>query len=496
MKYFKFLKNKKILITIIVVAILIFSATSVFGNKGPDVEIDKKIKEVEVIKINNQNASSSLSIKSSGKVRAADAAELVSESSGVVKSVNVFIGDFVSRGQLLVSLSNADALAQVAQAKASLAVVEASMVSQETSLSNTKLAIKDSIEGAYIKIDDVLKLKITSLFSNPKTLSDFGIKITQGNTDYYIGGNRKSIVDSKAQESLRLLEKLELFIQNNDSYNTDEAYRLAEEALIGTRNLLDEMSVAISGYVATDSSVQPIYEGYKNSISASRTSINTTLTTLRSSKQSYDSASVASQDAALDQARAGLQSAEAQLSKTVVRAPFNGQILSVSAKIGGFASAGSPAVSIISTSEREIEMYLPSRDASFIKIGDQININNKYSGSVIKKAPGINSQTGKVEIIAVIEDKSDDLSTGEFVDVEIIPSYSNGELFVPLKAIRNTSGKSEVFYIEEGIIKSREVVVGSVQGELVKIESGALGLDSILANVRGLKAGDEVVEKQ
>ncbi len=131
-----------------------------------------------------------------GKVKPADSVELAFERSGKVASVVVGVGDKVTVGQRLATLSNADLVAQLAQAQASLdkeivklAELRSGTRPEELQIAQTTVTnaektladvlskaeidlnnyyddVKDILNDAYINADDAVNKQTDELFSN------------------------------------------------------------------------------------------------------------------------------------------------------------------------------------------------------------------------------------------------------------------------------------------------------------------------------------------
>jgi RND family efflux transporter MFP subunit len=72
-------------------------------------------------------------------------------------------------------------------------------------------------------------------------------------------------------------------------------------------------------------------------------------------------------EANLRSARAALQTAETNLERTAIRAPFNGRVETKRADLGAYVAPGTPIASIYGTDAAEIVVPLPSRKAALIE---------------------------------------------------------------------------------------------------------------------------------
>lgn len=475
---------------------LVLSVFFMLLRKDENQQIQNEVvKKVDLLDI-SESSGARASIVASGKIEAAQEAVLVSETSGVVRSVNASIGDAIGRGQILVSLSNADAAAAVAGAKAALATAETGVSSSEVSLANSRIALIDSIQSSLFKAKDTLYTQISSLYTDPDVPEGFGVSITSSGISYTVEAsdrNQNNTIANLTSDAREAIFKLEKLIEGGVS--EDEiivAANQTEQTLLILRDLLNNIASVLSSYKINNSSEQTFYGTFKTTVSTSQTSINTSLSSLRGALQAYNSSLTSERGASSAQARAALDAAQAQYAKTLVRAPFAGKILSVNAKVGEYVTVGTPMVSILDSSSKKVTVYLSASDALNVSVGAKALVNGIHQGVVAEKAPGIDSSTGKVEAVIYMPGDTDTI-TGEYADVTI--SSSDGSLstlMLPLQAVKMSGETPSVLIISEGVVKSIPVEVGNIKGDRIEIISELVGVASVISNTRGISPGDTV----
>ena len=106
-----------------------------------------------------------------GNVKPLSAVDLAFELSGRVADINVAVGDKVSAGQTLASLSNADLTANLDQARANLKKAQAGVgdTADKTilDLAQAEESLVNAVKDSYTKADDAVRNKMFSLFTNP-----------------------------------------------------------------------------------------------------------------------------------------------------------------------------------------------------------------------------------------------------------------------------------------------------------------------------------------
>ena len=96
---------------------------------------------------------------------------------------------------------------------------------------------------------------------------------------------------------------------------------------------------------------------------------------------------IRAQEAVVAQARAGVQNAAAQLSKTVIKAPISGTISKLDIKAGEIVAPMVPVVSMISDGQFEIETNVSETDIAKIKVADVAKVTiDAYGNDTIFEA--------------------------------------------------------------------------------------------------------------
>jgi multidrug resistance efflux pump len=119
----------------------------------------------------------------------------------------------------------------------------------------------------------------------------------------------------------------------------------------------------------------------------------TTLSTSTEEKQIYE-AKALSTKAAVEQASANLDQARVNLERTEIRSPVNGYITNLLAQLGNYANAGVNQLSIVNTDSFWIDGYFEETQLASIREGDPVRIklmgsNQTLRGHVSSLARGI-----------------------------------------------------------------------------------------------------------
>ena len=479
----------------------------------------------------------------SGKVTAMESLDLSFEQIGRVAGVWVKAGDKVFPGQILINQDTAQIIAQLAEARAGvdaqnakldqllagasqedIAVAETAEENAETALDNAKISLDDArqnlidkLQDAYTKADDAVFGKTDQMFSNPQS----------SNPQVNFTGDSQSQADIN-WERLLVGPVLKKWKESVSSLSLDSDFDgLAKEAknnLQQVRNFLDKISTAInntSNCYSISGSCGAIPSAWKTDNSTARSNINTALSNLSSAEEKIRteesdvktaegnlktarnqlvlkkaparSSDIALNKAQIKQAEANVQNILAQLAKKQIRSPINGIVTDVKAKIGGIAAVNEIAVSVISDDALQIESYVPEKNISFVKVGDEAAItldaygdDASFSAEVVSVYPaetirdGVSAYKTKLQFAS----KDDRVKAGMTANIIITTEKKSNVIAVPQGIIINKGGQKFVKVKEGEIFVEKAVETGDVS---------SLGRMEI---VSGLKDGDIVMLEQ
>ena len=174
-----------------------------------------------------------------------------------------------------------------------------------------------------------------------------------------------------------------------------------------------------------------------------------------------------------------------------VRAPFDGVAGEKMVSIGQFVKLGDPLIQVISVNPIDLQMDIPERYLSSIKIGQTVEFEGDaypgatFSGTVTYIAPSVSSASRTVRVKAVVKNDAGKLKPGMFGRVKLILESRGKALMIPETAISVSRAGSMVIDVDDkGIagfrpvttgerIKGRvEITKGLSAGEVVVIEGG------------------------
>jgi len=191
--------------------------------------------------------------------------------------------------------------------------------------------------------------------------------------------------------------------------------------------------------------------------------------------------------AKLDQAKAQLESAVIDLSKTILRAPDKGQIVRLTVQPGNTVSASAPICEFLaSDTATYIELLVDEDAARTIKEGQQALVSALSDTGTPKDAvvrsviPLIDASRGTVTVQLTVTGKQNDFLPDQAVSAQIIVNTFSSTIAAPQRFIKNESGIKSVFTLVNGKAESKAVKAESLGGGLLRIDSGAVENDTLL----------------
>ena len=458
-----------------------------------------------------------------GKVVSAENVDLGFETSGRVAAVPIKVGDKVSKGQILASLSSGDAYGNVLQRQALVAAEQAKLAevmrgsrpeditlaetdvqSAKSSLEQSKQNIIDQIKDAFTRSDDAVRSKVDQMYKNPRTVTPEIIPFDNYTLQQSLNDQRLQIGDmlkawSASTQTLTL-----------DTYS-DADLKVARANLSRMATFLDGISTAASGFAPNTSLSQATIDKYKTDASTARSNISLATSNLNTASQSLNSNTLAYQrsqqqltlkkngstpeqiqteQAQLQSAEAQLESAQAVLGKTAIRAPFSGVVTKADIKEGEIASPNTPVISLISVARYQIESYVSETDVSKVRVGQTAKVTlDAYGKDVFfdvvvtevdpaeTKIDGVSTYKTKFQFAAA----DDRVKSGMTANITIATETKPQSIVVPQQAITTGNQYKSVKLLQNGKEVERTVVTGGID------QSGGVLVTS------GLSAGDIIV---
>jgi len=183
---------------------------------------------------------------------------------------------------------------------------------------------------------------------------------------------------------------------------------------------------------------------------------------------------------------ARLHSAESRLSKTVIRAPFDGFIGLRRINVGDYATIGQELVNVVRLDPLRVDFSVPETLLARVRPGQTIAVtvgafrDEVFEGVVTAIDPQIDVAGHSMAVRARLPNTDLKLRPGLFAQVAVRLAVNPKALLVPEEAIWPIGNDKILYIVEDGVANQRVVTIGDRTPGFVEI-------------VAGLSAGEELV---
>ncbi|GAB3230983.1 efflux RND transporter periplasmic adaptor subunit [Algoriphagus aestuariicola] len=186
-------------------------------------------------------------------------------------------------------------------------------------------------------------------------------------------------------------------------------------------------------------------------------------------------------DIALNQfntALSDIKLVEAQLTKTVIRAPFNGMLGLRLISEGSVIGPNDVITSVVNIDPIKIEFSIPERYANQVTVGSPVFFSNESSGEEVQGQvyafePQIDLATRTLKLRAQSANKGGKFLPGMFVKIRFILEVTEDALMVPAESVIPELSGYKVFVVGEGgKAEQRLIEIGTRTESHVQVLSG------------------------
>jgi HlyD family secretion protein len=218
----------------------------------------------------------------------------------------------------------------------------------------------------------------------------------------------------------------------------------------------------------------------------------------------YSNADLAHVEAQRAEADATYEAAQDVLSKSNVRAPFDGIVYSLPAKQGGFVAAGDLLLQVADLRKVLVRAFVDEPDVGRLTAGDAIEVTwDAVPGRVWHAAVTAVPSTVKLhgtrnvgETTSIVDNKDLKLLPNINVGVTIVVAQHDHVLVVPREAVRMDDTKPYVLEVSGHELKRRDVETSLSSLTQVEIKSGLSANDVVaISSVNGKPIGDRTQVK-
>lgn len=445
-------------------------------------------------------------VEVSGTVEPAKDAKMSFDKSGTVASLNVKVGDRVRVGQVLATLSYADAYSSVREAEAGVVQAQANLDLVAGGTTQAELDLKqNSVDLAKNDLNNVIAQSEDNIRNIQNTVNDIvTVKLSQ----FFLkdgNGYKMSFItcDQGAQGQLEITRN---GLDNIQISSLDSAYEFAQRLNIFLASLnniltlpcaitdttLSDRRLAISGLRISINSIFSEISGRKSAILSATNNLTRAERDLAFAKTKTDPNKIKTAEAGVTQANARLYSARSQLSKNILVAPFNGMVSEVNVSQGEMANSSKAAVVLLSDSAFQIKTKIAEVDIAKLKVGQLATVtldayyDVPFMATISRINPAATTEGGAARygVYLTFIQKDERIKSGMTANAKILTTTKENALVLSPSYIKIKSGG--------GIVN---VINGSTTEEVI-VKTGIRGANGKVEILEGLNEKSIVKELQ
>lgn len=385
------------------------------------------------------------------------------QNGGKVTAVYVKPGDYVKSGQIVATLDNRQAAIQLAQARASYDKIINGATKESLDIS------KQSVENAKTSYELTKQTQDLAVASAKRNLLNSSVTpIASLDTRFIpntptVSGSYLCDYENEYKIQMITSDLANVTDTNGGSYMVN--FSSVPQAL-GTCGLYlsfdvsksysgGEWKITLPNKTATNYAAN--LHAYNSALQSRDQALINASTSITNATLSFNQTTAGARAEDIASARASLASAQLSYENTIVRAPFAGQIGSVSAAVGQQTNSQAGIATII-TKDKIAQISLNEIDIVNVKLGQNVDLSfdaipgEKFKGSV-SQIDTIGISTSNVVSFAVkisIPDADERIKSGMSVTAEIIIEGKENVLTVPSGTIKSEGDKFYVMKLKSG----------------------------------------------
>lgn len=198
------------------------------------------------------------------------------------------------------------------------------------------------------------------------------------------------------------------------------------------------------------------------------------------SQQDFDLSALA-----VDNLKADIETTKISISKTEIRAPYDGKLGLRNVSLGAYVSPSDLLTSIRQVSQLKLEFSIPEKYAKNISPGYIVKFRvdggaQEHHAKVLATEGNVDQVTRTLKIKAIVIENHAELVPGLFATVNLQLGKNANALMVPTQAVIPQARSKQIILLRKDSVKFLTVETGIRDSVFVEI-------------VKGLKAGDTVI---
>jgi len=396
-------------------------------------------------------------IGATGTVRPDQTAIITWLTTGNVDQVNVQVGQVITAGQTLASLTQSSLPQNIILAQSDLITSQ----QQLADLQNSQTASKQALQN--------LNTSQQAVYDAQRALVRFDQKAYKNDLDKA----QKEVVDKKDA-----LDKAQTNFDPYKDWDPSNATRQKYE-----QSLTDAQ-------IAYDEAVRKVNE-LELQHQTAQANLDAANAALADAQRAYDQVKAGPNPDDITVLQTRIAASQATLDMAKLTAPFAGKITEVDLKPGDQVSPGKIAFRLDNLGRLLADVQVSEVDINSIQVGQPVNLSfdaildKQYKGVVSQVAPVGDVIQGVVEFKVTVEltDADQDVKPGMTAAVNIVVDQITDALLVPNRAVRVVDGKQVVYILNKGQLQEVQVILGASDDTQSQVIDGNLQVgDQIVLN--------------
>ncbi len=177
----------------------------------------------------------------------------------------------------------------------------------------------------------------------------------------------------------------------------------------------------------------------------------------------------------LTQAEIQVKTAQMNLEKTKIKAPFSGIITDVQVSPQEHIAGGRDLFVLVNISRIQVHAKVLESEIGKMKEGREVTLrfsaypDKMFKGEVKSISPIVNPEDKTCKVIIDVANPEEEIKPGMHAEVEIAAEIHKDKLLIPQDAVLDRGGRKLAFVVEEGLAKWRYIQLGLENDEYAEV---------------------------
>jgi RND family efflux transporter MFP subunit len=472
-----------------IIAIALIVAIIVFARSGSTTTTPDSVPSVSTQSLSTLSLGGGTS-DIIGTVRSESQADILAQAGGTVTSVHTSLGASVPAGFVIAELQNASERAAVLQAQGGYDAALAGRAS--VSPTNIAEQARNTYRASFSSLDTILTTEVDTFY---------GVSTPLG-PQLLINGKPIS-ADELRSERAAITDQMTALQTKLSTVDSRDPLALLNEIQSEAQTISDFIERLALSANDKDSRATP---AQFTALAAARSGVAGVLSAVAAAKDTYQHGNVsstASVDASITSALGGLRAAQANLEKTIIRAPISGTINFLPIHVGDYVTQLMHVATVAQNGALEIVAYTSADSRNDLVVGGKVTVEGSFPGVITSVSPALDPVTKQIEVHIAVTGKND-LENGQSVRVSLptanakpavvsTTATSTAALMLPLAAVKLEADRRIVFTVgTDNRLVAHPVEIGEVRGDKITVTTTLPSDLVIVIDARGLAEGEEV----